>query len=99
MEMKNDHYFLLLFLCFSLNSNLCIGRDTISANESLSFGETLVSSGEIFELGFFRPANRDKPLDYGAAEMIISQGNLVLLDRFQGIVVGEKGWKQLKGRG
>ncbi|KAL3363027.1 hypothetical protein AABB24_012366, partial [Solanum stoloniferum] len=116
MEMKNNHYFLLLFLCFSLNSNLCIGRDTISANESLSFGETLVSSGEIFELGFFRPgnslkyylgiwyknvilsqtviwvANRDKPLEYGAAEMKISQGNLVLLDRFQGVV-----WSALAG--
>ncbi|KAK4713233.1 hypothetical protein R3W88_019140 [Solanum pinnatisectum] len=114
--MKNDHYFLLLFLCFSLNSNLCIGRDTISANESLSFSETLVSSGERFELGFVRPgnslkyylgiwyknvilsqtvvwvANRDKPLDYGTAELIVSQGNLVLLDRFQGIV-----WSALAG--
>ncbi|XP_049414781.1 G-type lectin S-receptor-like serine/threonine-protein kinase At2g19130 [Solanum stenotomum] len=116
MEMKNNHYFLLLFLCFSLNSNLCIGRDTISANESLSFSETLVSSSEIFELGFFKPgnslkyylgiwyknvivsqtviwvANRDKPLEYGAAEMKISQGNLVLLDTFQGVV-----WSALAG--
>ncbi|TMW88556.1 hypothetical protein EJD97_018400 [Solanum chilense] len=114
--MKNNCHFVLLFLCFSLSSNLCIGRDTISAKESLSFGETLVSSGEKFELGFVRPgnslkyylgiwyknvilwqtivwvANRDKPLDYGTAELIISQGNLVLLDKFQRIV-----WSALAG--
>ncbi|XP_069142814.1 G-type lectin S-receptor-like serine/threonine-protein kinase At4g03230 [Solanum lycopersicum] len=116
MEMKNNCYSVLLFLCFSLSCNLCIGRDTISAKESLSFGETLVSSGEKFELGFVRPgnslkyylgiwyknvilwqtvvwvANRDKPLDFGTAELIIRQGNLVLVDKFQGIV-----WSALAG--
>lgn len=51
----NNHWLLLLFLCFILNSNL--GGDTISANKSLSFGETTVSSGEKFELGFFKPGN------------------------------------------
>ncbi|KAK4370109.1 hypothetical protein RND71_009584 [Anisodus tanguticus] len=112
MEMKNNLSFLVffvLFLCSSLNSNLCFGGDTISANKSLSFGQTIVSSGGFFELGFFRPgnsskyyigiwyknialqtvvwvANREKPLDYGAANLTIIQGNLVLLDRFQGVV-------------
>ncbi|KAK6783966.1 hypothetical protein RDI58_017420 [Solanum bulbocastanum] len=90
--------------------NLCFGGDTISAIKSLSFGETIVSSGEKFELGFFKPgnsfnyyigiwykntilwqnvvwvANRDKPLDYGAANLTMLQGNLVLIDKFQGIV-------------
>ncbi|XP_055824396.1 G-type lectin S-receptor-like serine/threonine-protein kinase At2g19130 [Solanum dulcamara] len=102
--------FVVLFLGLSLNNNLCLGGDTISLNKSLSFGETIVSSGEKFELGFFKPgnsfnyyigiwykntilwqnvvwvANRDKPLDYGTANLTILQGNLVLIDKFQGIV-------------
>ncbi|XP_060175075.1 G-type lectin S-receptor-like serine/threonine-protein kinase At4g03230 isoform X2 [Lycium barbarum] len=113
MEMKESYSILILhvlFLCLSLNTNLSIGGDTISWNESLSFGQIIVSSGGIFELGFFRPgnsakyyigiwyknvilsqtvvwvANRDKPLDYGAANLTIVQGNLVLLDRLQGLV-------------
>ncbi|XP_059286391.1 S-locus-specific glycoprotein S13-like isoform X3 [Lycium ferocissimum] len=60
MEMKNNHSFLilfLLFLCFELNINHCLEGDTISANESLSLGQTIVSSGGNFELGFFKPGN------------------------------------------
>ncbi|XP_060172264.1 G-type lectin S-receptor-like serine/threonine-protein kinase At4g03230 isoform X2 [Lycium barbarum] len=60
MEMKNNHSFLilfLLFLCFELNINHCLGGDTISANESLSLDQTIVSSGGNFELGFFKPGN------------------------------------------
>ncbi|KAK4363488.1 hypothetical protein RND71_018729 [Anisodus tanguticus] len=107
--MKNNHSFLVLFLCFSLNISLCLGGDTISANKPLSFGETIVSSGGNFELGIFRPgksvnfyigiwyksdnfgktvvwvANRDRSLG-SSANLTILQGNLVLLDRFQGLV-------------
>ncbi|XP_042485665.1 S-locus-specific glycoprotein S13-like [Macadamia integrifolia] len=35
----------------------CIAIDTISASQSIKDGETLVSAGGIFELGFFSPAN------------------------------------------
>ncbi|KAJ8552831.1 hypothetical protein K7X08_020224 [Anisodus acutangulus] len=107
--MKNNHSFLVLFLCFSLNISLCLGGDTISANKPLSFGQTIVSSGGNFELGIFRPgksvnfyigiwyksdnfgktvvwvANRDRSLG-SSANLTILQGNLVLLDRFQGLV-------------
>ncbi|XP_059660593.1 G-type lectin S-receptor-like serine/threonine-protein kinase At4g27290 [Cornus florida] len=46
----------LIFLCFFLESSIAI--DTISPNQTLSDnGQTLVSSGEKFELGFFSPWN------------------------------------------
>ncbi|XP_043694032.1 G-type lectin S-receptor-like serine/threonine-protein kinase B120 [Telopea speciosissima] len=35
----------------------CIAIDTISTGQSITDGETLVSSGNIFELGFFSPGN------------------------------------------
>lgn len=61
MEMKNNNSFLilyLLFLCFNLNTNLSFGSgDNISTNEFLSIGQTIVSSGGNFELGFFKPGN------------------------------------------
>ncbi|XP_059291439.1 G-type lectin S-receptor-like serine/threonine-protein kinase At4g27290 isoform X2 [Lycium ferocissimum] len=117
MEMKRSYSILILvqFLCFSLNTNLSLGGDTISANESVSSGQTIISSGGNFELGFFRPgtffkyyigiwykklypqtvvwiANRDKPLDDADANLIIIQGNLVLLDKLQNSI-----WSALAG--
>ncbi|XVF66925.1 hypothetical protein PTKIN_Ptkin10aG0079300 [Pterospermum kingtungense] len=47
----------LLFMSFSLNCQLSFGAETISANQSLSGNQTIVSSGGNFELGFFRPGN------------------------------------------
>uniref|UniRef100_A0A3Q7H4W1 Bulb-type lectin domain-containing protein n=1 Tax=Solanum lycopersicum TaxID=4081 RepID=A0A3Q7H4W1_SOLLC len=99
-----------LLVIGAASSSASYSGDTISANKSLSFGETTVSSGEKFELGFFKPgnsfnyyigiwykntilwqnvvwvANRDKPLDYGTTNLTILHGNLVLIDKFQGIV-------------
>ncbi|KAH0654665.1 hypothetical protein KY290_030879 [Solanum tuberosum] len=60
MEMKNNHSFLVLFLCFSLGTNLSIGGYTISMNESVSSGQTIISSSGTFELGFFTPGNSFK---------------------------------------
>ncbi|KAK6783969.1 hypothetical protein RDI58_017423 [Solanum bulbocastanum] len=116
--MKNNYSILILVVqcfCFSLNTNLSVGGDTISVNESVSSGQTIISSGENFELGFFRPAdsryyyigiwykrlnlqtvvwvaNRDKPLDGADANLIINQGNLVLLDG-----LGNSIWSALAG--
>ncbi|KAF7847994.1 hypothetical protein BT93_L2385 [Corymbia citriodora subsp. variegata] len=45
-------------LCLSLcTTHLCLGSDTISANQSLSGNQTLISSGGNFKLGFFTPGN------------------------------------------
>ncbi|OMO94113.1 hypothetical protein CCACVL1_06162 [Corchorus capsularis] len=47
----------LFLLCFSLESHVSFGADTISFNQSLSGDGTIVSASEVFELGFFRPGN------------------------------------------
>ncbi|KAK8562542.1 hypothetical protein V6N12_010619 [Hibiscus sabdariffa] len=47
----------LLFMWLSLNCQLSFGADTISANQSLSGNQTIVSSGGNFVLGFFSPGN------------------------------------------
>ncbi|CAK9146176.1 unnamed protein product [Ilex paraguariensis] len=59
MNIKNSYCFLIsvLFLCFSLNTYLTYGADTISANRPLSGSQTVVSSGGNVELGFFNPGN------------------------------------------
>lgn len=63
MDTRNNPWLVLecvLFLCFSLNSHVSYGADTISGNQSLSGDQTIVSVGGIFELGFFRPGNSSK---------------------------------------
>ncbi|KAL9453550.1 hypothetical protein AB3S75_009204 [Citrus x aurantiifolia] len=55
---KNNSWLMLfvLFTCFSLKSHVSFGADTISANQSLSGDQTIVSKGGVFEFGFFNPA-------------------------------------------
>ncbi|CAN4104857.1 unnamed protein product [Withania somnifera] len=62
--MQLRHYsFLLLFVILTYLS-LCIhqslGVDMISVNHSISGNQSIVSSGENFELGFFKPGNSKK---------------------------------------
>lgn len=60
MEIKNNYFLLfsLMYLCFSLKTHLSIeAADTISANQSLSGDQTIISSGGKFKLGFFQPGN------------------------------------------
>lgn len=45
----------VLILSLFLSKHVYLGSDTISANQSLSGDETIVSSGGLFELGFFSP--------------------------------------------
>ncbi|XP_022864068.1 G-type lectin S-receptor-like serine/threonine-protein kinase At4g03230 [Olea europaea var. sylvestris] len=55
---KNTCWFILsvlFFLCFSINIHLSQGADSVTANQPLSGSQTIVSSGNIFELGFFTP--------------------------------------------
>ncbi|KAH9792843.1 G-type lectin S-receptor-like serine/threonine-protein kinase [Citrus sinensis] len=55
---KNNSWLMLfvLFTCFSLKSHVSFGADTISANQSLSGDQTIVSKGGVFAFGFFNPA-------------------------------------------
>ncbi|KAL4569804.1 hypothetical protein LXL04_025448 [Taraxacum kok-saghyz] len=48
---------ILLLLCFSLSITISSGANTISANQSLSGDQTIISDGEQFELGFFKAGN------------------------------------------
>ncbi|KAK9225877.1 hypothetical protein WN943_010922 [Citrus x changshan-huyou] len=60
MDVKNKVWFMLcvLCVCFTLKPHLSFAaRDSISANQSLSGDQTIVSAGGVFELGFFKPGN------------------------------------------
>ncbi|GMN61231.1 hypothetical protein TIFTF001_030314 [Ficus carica] len=54
---KTQPSFILVVLiqCLFLKNHLAIGADTISANQSLSGDQTIVSASGIFVLGFFTP--------------------------------------------
>ncbi|KAF7823075.1 G-type lectin S-receptor-like serine/threonine-protein kinase [Senna tora] len=48
----------VLILCFSFHTQSSLAAFTaISANQSLSGDQTLISQGGVFELGFFKPGN------------------------------------------
>ncbi|XP_012092438.1 G-type lectin S-receptor-like serine/threonine-protein kinase At2g19130 [Jatropha curcas] len=47
----------VLVIFFSLNFNLSLSADRITANQSLSGDQTIISSGGTFKLGFFKPGN------------------------------------------
>nr|XP_043613601.1 G-type lectin S-receptor-like serine/threonine-protein kinase At2g19130 [Erigeron canadensis] len=52
--------FLLPLLTFFLIISPSFGVDTITANQSLSGDQTIISKDENFELGFFKPGNSSK---------------------------------------
>ncbi|KAJ4828224.1 hypothetical protein Tsubulata_313111 [Turnera subulata] len=47
----------LIWLLKLVLLQICVSKDTIGANESVADGETLVSSGQTFTLGFFSAGN------------------------------------------
>ncbi|XP_062106223.1 G-type lectin S-receptor-like serine/threonine-protein kinase At2g19130 [Humulus lupulus] len=56
--MANSTFKLLVtILCLFLNTHISLGADTISANQSLSGDQTIVSAGGVFVLGFFHSGN------------------------------------------
>ncbi|KAK7263585.1 hypothetical protein RJT34_31177 [Clitoria ternatea] len=58
---KPQLWFSFFFICFSFHANTSLAAlATISANQSLSGDETLVSKGGNFELGFFNKGNNSK---------------------------------------
>lgn len=57
-----DNNLLFFYYCFSIciffsSINLLLAADTITPAGSIQDGDTLVSSGQRFELGFFSPGN------------------------------------------
>ncbi|KAL8088132.1 G-type lectin S-receptor-like serine/threonine-protein kinase At2g19130 [Apium graveolens] len=61
MGAKESNIFMQLsLLLFLFPIHLCFGADSISASQSLSGDQTIVSSGGNYELGFFKPGNSSK---------------------------------------
>ncbi|KAL2523627.1 G-type lectin S-receptor-like serine/threonine-protein kinase [Abeliophyllum distichum] len=58
MEIFPALFFQILLLY--LLSGFCSAADTLSSSMTISYGKTLVSSGQSFELGFFSPGNSSK---------------------------------------
>ncbi|MCD7448456.1 hypothetical protein HAX54_042254 [Datura stramonium] len=62
--MQLQHYSSLLLIviltCLSLSIHQSLGVDMISVNHSISGNQSIVSSGENFELGFFKRGNSKK---------------------------------------
>ncbi|CAL5411064.1 unnamed protein product [Camellia sinensis] len=52
--------FPVLLIVFIIPSQLCSATDTLTQSQLISAGQTLISSGQIFELGFFIPSNSSK---------------------------------------
>ncbi|CAL5411071.1 unnamed protein product [Camellia sinensis] len=50
----------LLFVLFTIPSQYFTATDTLTQSQPISAGQTLISSGLIFELGFFIPSNSSK---------------------------------------
>lgn len=46
---------LIPYLCPLIMNPICLATDTISMNQHVVDGQTVVSAGGIFELGFFSP--------------------------------------------
>ncbi|KAJ9671812.1 hypothetical protein PVL29_025495 [Vitis rotundifolia] len=57
METHLFFAFLCAWICLSVPLESCIAADSIRIDQSISDGETLVSSGQSFELGFFSPGS------------------------------------------
>ncbi|THG17327.1 G-type lectin S-receptor-like serine/threonine-protein kinase SD1-29 [Camellia sinensis] len=49
-----------LLLCFLFIPSQCATTDTLTQSQPISVGQTLISQGQIFELGFFIPTNSSK---------------------------------------
>ncbi|KAL7213259.1 hypothetical protein ACSBR2_015884 [Camellia fascicularis] len=69
----------LLFVLFTIPSQHYTATDTLTQSQPISARQTLISSGQIFELGFFIPSN--STTDSASSNLTIRKdGNLRLLD-------------------
>ncbi|XP_034678697.1 G-type lectin S-receptor-like serine/threonine-protein kinase At4g27290 isoform X2 [Vitis riparia] len=57
METHLFFAFFCAWICLSVPLESCIAADSIRIDQSIGDGETLVSSGQSFELGFFSPGS------------------------------------------
>ncbi|GJW00118.1 G-type lectin S-receptor-like serine/threonine-protein kinase [Tanacetum coccineum] len=55
--MENRYIPVFFFITVILIQSDCTAVDTISANQEIKDGETIISEGKMFEMGFFSPGN------------------------------------------
>ncbi|KAL5772669.1 hypothetical protein ACOSQ2_012593 [Xanthoceras sorbifolium] len=62
MIVTRHHFCAILFsiTIITIFPTIAISADSIAATQALTSGQTLVSSGDVFELGFFSPASSGK---------------------------------------
>ncbi|GJV65355.1 reverse transcriptase domain-containing protein [Tanacetum coccineum] len=85
---------IMLMVYLSLTVSFSLGADSVYANNSLSGDETIVSKGENFELGFFKPVpstnlstNVTSTTGLNSTiAVILDDGNLVLRDGLNSVV-------------
>ncbi|KAL2523621.1 G-type lectin S-receptor-like serine/threonine-protein kinase [Abeliophyllum distichum] len=72
----------LHILLFPLLSKFCSASDTLSSNETITYGKTLVSSGQSFELGFIVWSSNSSKSEPGTVAQLLESGNLVLRRKY-----------------
>ncbi|KAJ0515111.1 putative non-specific serine/threonine protein kinase [Helianthus annuus] len=83
MEDQSTHIFFFIIALILLLSD-CTALDTISAYQEIRDGNTLVSEGGMFELGFFSPGkSKNRYVGYGTRRYhtVLSYG--LLTERHQ----------------
>ncbi|KAL3519608.1 hypothetical protein ACH5RR_017757 [Cinchona calisaya] len=80
-DIGNLPILLVFFNILLISPVCCASNDTITPSQPLKLGQTLISAGQIFELGFFSPAS-----DLDSSLIISTDGNLKLIDGKQNTV-------------
>ncbi|KAL2523625.1 Bulb-type lectin domain-containing protein [Abeliophyllum distichum] len=100
--MEIFHALFFQFFLLYLLSGFCIAADTLNSSMTISYGETLVSSGQSFELGLFSPRNSSKwykefpeivvwvanPLPNAVGVLLTVREDLILMNVHQVLLYG-----------
>ncbi|XP_024437019.2 G-type lectin S-receptor-like serine/threonine-protein kinase At4g27290 isoform X2 [Populus trichocarpa] len=89
---------LLFCLCFSSSFTKSLAADTIAANQNITDGETIVSSGGNYGMGFFSPGNSTKRY-LGIWYNRISKGRVVWVANREKPVTDKSGVFKVDERG
>ncbi|KAI3695890.1 hypothetical protein L1987_78893 [Smallanthus sonchifolius] len=96
MEEQSTRIFIFIGLMVLLSD--CAALDTISANQTIKDGNTLVSKGEMFEIGFFSPG-KSKNRYLGIWYKKISYGTVVWVANRETPIADKSGTLQFSRHG
>ncbi|CAI9292657.1 unnamed protein product [Lactuca saligna] len=105
MKTLHSHVSTFIFTFFLFYPFLCVAIDTITPTQPLTINQTLVSNGEVFELGFFNTSNnlyigiwykQIQPITYvwvanRDTPITSSSGNLTIVDNGNMVLVDQAG--------